>query len=319
VLKAEREFKALALVYRTEEFESSRHGDRPDFVLRHHGADRGFGVEITELYETQADARAELHPAYIADLLAGRPHMHKDDVSLLKVEKVQLHDKDGNLKAADLPAIIRKKPPIDKHARAIVALLRRKTEQAVGYRQDLTHINLLILDRLGAQRRPGDSYSTSDLLVADLKEALIASPFREVFLVSTDHDWRVYRPLQMLHLLESFELFLGALASFETNAPEPELDDVLHLFVQTVKTMGTELHLGRYPNDALCAVYRGSGVALGPDAVRVLDFADRNQPPPAPSEPPIWSSEVVSAFMEHHSRFADTNAFIVGLAMPTVN
>src|SRR6266851_5683594 len=143
-MKAERERAGLDQVYLADEFEWVHHGDRPDFVLRHFGADAAFGVEITELYKTEADARAELHPGYIVDLLAGGRHMHKLDASVLKVEKVQLHDKDGNLKAADLPAIIRKIPSADEHAHAIAELLRRKTEQATGYRQDLSHVNMLI-------------------------------------------------------------------------------------------------------------------------------------------------------------------------------
>ena len=81
--------------------------------------------------------------------------MHKDDLSLLKVEKVQIHDKDGNLKAADLPAIIRPALSPEEHAKAILELLRRKSAQADGYRQDLSHINLLIVDRLTSQRLGG--------------------------------------------------------------------------------------------------------------------------------------------------------------------
>src|SRR5229473_6964619 len=153
-MKAERERAGFDQVYRAQEFESLQHSDRPDFVLRPRGADAAFGVEVTELYETEADARAETHPGYISDLLAGGPHMHKHDASVLRVEKVQLQDREGNLKAADLPAIIRSKPSADEHARAIAELLRRKTKQATGYRKDLSHVNLLIIDRLGAQRSP---------------------------------------------------------------------------------------------------------------------------------------------------------------------
>src|SRR5437879_3899691 len=220
--KADREWNGFRRVYRTDDFASIRHGDRPDFVLRQSASTTEFGVEVTELYETEADARVQQHPSYVPDLLAGKPHMHKDDLSLLKVEKVQIHDKDGNLKAADLPAIIRPALSPEEHAKAILELLRRKSAQADGYRQDLSHINLLIVDRLTSQRLGGGAYRSNELLVPKLKEALVASPFREVFLVSTNDAWRVYRPLQMLLLLESFELFLGALESFEASAPAVE-------------------------------------------------------------------------------------------------
>ena len=318
ITKAEREWEGLRQVYREHEFASVHHGDRPDFVLCRQGTDTEFGVEVTELYETEADARAHIHPDYIPQLLSGSRHMHKDDVSVLNVERVQLLDKAGNVKATSLPAIVRELPAAREHTGAIVELLRRKTAQARGYRHGLSHVNLLIVDRIGTQRPGGASYSTNELLVPELKEALVSSPFREVFLVSMDHDWRVYRPLQMLLLLEAFELFLGALEAFEVDAPALEIADVVPLFVHIVNTMGSELRLVQLENDSHCAVYRGCGIQLTPDKVGVLDFADHDLPPPAPTPAALWSAETISAFIQHHASFAVANAFIVGLAIPAV-
>ena len=123
----------------------------------------------------------------------------------------------------------------------------------------------------------------------------------------------------MLLLLESFELFLGALESFEASAPAVEFTDVVPLFVQTAKTMGSEVRLGKYSADTQCAVYRGCGVALAPDTVRMLDFTDASTPPHVGTQPRVWPPELVRAFTEHYARFADANVFSTELAMPTVN
>ena len=68
--KPDRERASLRLVYDEEKFALVEHRDEPDFVLQHHGDHLPFGVEVTDLYETESDARAQLHPTYISDLLA---------------------------------------------------------------------------------------------------------------------------------------------------------------------------------------------------------------------------------------------------------
>src|ERR1700737_4022833 len=103
--KAEREWATLRLVYDDQEFASVAHSDSPDFLLRHPSSDMQFGVEVTELYETESDARARFHESYIDDLLAGAPPMHRDDAEVLAVNRFVLTDSEGNVKASGFPAI----------------------------------------------------------------------------------------------------------------------------------------------------------------------------------------------------------------------
>src|SRR5688572_23087182 len=115
--KQQREQAVFHAVYRDEEFDSVVHQDLPDFVVRHRGQESRFGVEITELFEMEADARAYNHPSYIGDLLAGAQPMHKDDLQAFPLSKVKITDKDGNVKDVDVPTIIREAPsPVD-HSR----------------------------------------------------------------------------------------------------------------------------------------------------------------------------------------------------------
>ena len=73
--KHKRERAIFQMVYDEGVFESVSQQETPDYVLRHPGSHSSFGVEITELYETEADARIIHHPRYLSELLAGGTQM----------------------------------------------------------------------------------------------------------------------------------------------------------------------------------------------------------------------------------------------------
>src|ERR1700737_4615489 len=105
--KAEREWATLRLVYDDQEFASDAHSDSPDFLLRHPSSDMQFGVEVTELYETESDARARFHESYIDDLLAGAPPMHRDDAEVLAVNGFARPASEANVKEWGFRPILR--------------------------------------------------------------------------------------------------------------------------------------------------------------------------------------------------------------------
>src|SRR5712692_7514499 len=127
--KEEREWAALRLIYEEGTFASVAHHDPPDpdFVLRHHSAARSFGVEVTDLYETESDARAANHPYYISRLLAGESPMHKDDAAVFEIVPVDIQDSEGNLKFGGIPAIVRPVARPERRSEAVAAALKRKS------------------------------------------------------------------------------------------------------------------------------------------------------------------------------------------------
>lgn len=315
-MKQDRELSALRRVYLPDDFESVRPQDSPDFVLRHHRAATQFGVEVTELYESQAEARIVQRPEYVSDLLAGGRHMHRDDVVVLSVSTAKIEDADGNLKAEGVPAILRKLSSPQQHAAAIAAVLRRKTARFDDYASGLSHVNLIIVDRFKNQRGLDDEYHANDLLTSELRAALQDTGFREVFLVTqkTDSTW-VYRPLQQLRLLESFSLFLGALASFPDTPDSLEWADLLALFVHAMAHRDLDVYVSA-PNDGpSCAVHRGAGIRHTGDNIEVLDFHDHDPPAAADLPPPPVAAHVMEAFVGHHSSFLEVNVFITGLGI----
>ena len=85
--KRANERSILRTVYDVAEFEEILESERPDFLLRRAAADV-FGVEVTEIFATEADARAANHPEYLAELFEGGRYKHSADKKLLPVVRV---------------------------------------------------------------------------------------------------------------------------------------------------------------------------------------------------------------------------------------
>jgi len=313
--KAERERAALRVVYDEAEFESVVHDDRPDFIMQHRGSKSRFGVEVTDLYPTESAARLEHHPHYITELFAGGPHMHRDDVTELKVTTVSIRDAGGNLKAEGVPAVLSQTRPDAEHGDAIAEVLRRKSAKVAGYDPSLSHLNLIIVDKFDMSLDVDDGYSTSDLLTPELRAALRETPFREVFLAATCRDGRrVYRPLQALLLMEAFFLFMGAINESETLMAVLDLEDLVPLFVSVMRAVdGLSVHQG--DAGGACAVYRGVGVRYAKSGMNVLDFRDHEPPPNLASPKPPLDDADLTAFVDQYSRFVTTKTFMTAMAI----
>lgn len=315
--KLERELRALTTIYKRAEFATFIHQDKPDFVLALSQNDPRFGVEITELFQTEANARLFYNPAYIASLFAGGSHMHKDDVSVLNVARVSIHDKDGNLKQGDVPAVIQETPPPFVHHEAIAEAIVKKDAKSLDYQQGLSHINLVVVDYFESSVDRTAAYSTSELFVPKLRDALAATEFREVFLVSRDRSGeKFYRPLQLILLMEQFLLFRHALVEFLTDTKNEmvTLADIVPLFVRWLLQRGFAAYFCE--NRGGCAVYRGSGVSQADDGgIEVLDFHDRPLPTGSRLPPLPLSGEDLAALLQHCDAFAATNAGTLAVAV----
>jgi len=312
-----RERAILRLVYDEGEFVSVEPQDVPDIVLRHPGSTASFGVEVTELYQTESDARITRHPRYVSELLAGGVHMHRDDIAILDVASVSIRDKDGVLKQSDVPAIVRQLPSHADHAAALASTIRRKSLRVGDYEVGLSHVNLIVHDRFDMPFGPDSEYAVGEVVTRELRLALMETQFREVFLVSSTRNGQlIYRPLRMLLLLESFYLFLGALVSFEERPAEIGPDDLAPLFVHAMQASEMTVGLAGDPGDHQYAFYGGAGIRHEAGQISILDFADHPLPAPAelPSNP--YPAAVWRAFVEHHRLFVDSNAFICELALP---
>ncbi|MET8051489.1 hypothetical protein ABZU75_28195 [Streptosporangium sp. NPDC005286] len=317
--KHDRELAILRMIYDEKKFASVQHQDRPDFLLRHHGASTNFGVEVTELYQTESDARANNRPGYIGQLLAGGRYMHKDDTKTLSISTVKIQDSEGNLKADNVSAIIRQQPSERQRSQAIAEVVHRKNEKADGYLEGLDHVNLIIMDHFGLKHEPDSEYSVSRLLTSGLRPALLETRFREVFLISTLSDGRkIYRPLQMLLLVERFQLFIEAINSCDAISSAIELNDIVPLFVRQMNRSGMCVELASHVNDFQCAIYRGAGIFHTGEMTEILDFYDMDLPSALPLPPVPVNPETMAIFEKGYEKLIQKNGFVTPLVMDVV-
>lgn len=287
VNKRVNEWSILRTVYDVSEFSEIRETERPDFLLMRNDRDaQSFGVEVTELFANQADARAVNHPEYLPALFAGALHMHKDDPRLLPVSRMRLTDPEGNVRHEDLPGILTPTPSNTDHRRALAAVIGAKSSR--GYEVQGGHVNLIVRDRFVLSGEVlEEEYSVTDLLSDGVRDALIQSPFREVFLITVTRDrGQVVRPLNQLMLAERFFLF-GKVLEATTNRTDmgEQWKYVQAFFEFCERDNGLRVDLQDHQGRPF-AVYRSGAVGLGADwGTQVLDFADR------PSGLPGWDRQ----------------------------
>jgi hypothetical protein len=308
----------MRVVYATADLSTMRPSDKPDFVLAK-GLEPNFGAEVTDLYQTESNARLVNLPNYMNDLWAGGRLRHKDDVEELQVIRATITDKDGNVKQTDVPGILQKSPPVKLKYERLAAILRDKNEKCAGYRQDLSHINLIIVDHFQMPSDLEGEYNTGDLFSCGVREALADSPFQEIYLVGRSPEGSFfYRPLRLLLMLEQFYVLGSAIETFDR-----ELDlsrqDLAPLFVRVMadSPLGVRYAIER---ERELAVIDCCGVRVAEDGrVEVLDFADLPVPEVAPLPDTSMSVADLRALRVHHRDVGSGNGLTTSLRMPSAS
>lgn len=313
--RREREQLVLRMIFDVGTFVDVQHRDRPDFALEL-GTEHPVGVEVTELYESQSHARIVNNPDYPSRLMAGQPHMHKDDVNTLKVVRTSITGPDGGLKHKDLPAILTEQPSDAQYSAALAETIRAKNERFPRYAGGFCHIDLVVLDHHWSQLRLGEEYASDAVLTDDVRPVLLASPFREVFLISKFKDGRGYRPLRLLYLLEQFKFYLSALVQHEEvedTDKQADVDDVVTAFSYVMRHKGVPVRCTRIRQE-LCAVYGSAAVTLLPTGINVYDLGGQAWfSEVALPRCPLSPNELVEQ-VEQLDELADTHAFTCGVA-----
>lgn len=181
-------------------------------------------------------------------------------------------------------------------------------------------MNLIIRDHMDAKTELHEEYSSRDVLSAELREALLKSRFREVFLVSTfpKDGHQYYRPLQLLFAMEMFRLTAGAMVEFEWPR-EMNPEDVAPVFIDVSRRHAFGAYAARDAEGNVVAVYRGAGLRHdGHKGMAVIDFHDRELP--SPIEDPVIDvdEETLRQFLDHHTAFIAENEMATGFSVAAV-
>lgn len=313
--KRDRERAILRIVYNETEFDSILQQESPDFVLSRKGH-VPFGVEVTEMFDTEADARALAHPKYISSLLSGAPPMHKDDSKLLPRTEVTIVDPDGKEKASGVPAIMKELPTVEERAESLSQVIEKKQQKHSSYAQGLSHVNLILMDRSDSSWRPS-SLNVGDLLTAELSETLFTTNFREVYFVTTTRDRdRFYLPLRMLLLIAEIHFFAETVPSFADE--DFSLDDIVPAFAALMADQNRPVKLVHIEGKGSAACLGNTAVRPTVETLEILDQADFPQPPTLESvaKPPSFLRD--PEFLSQHARNVAEHTLITEIAMTPV-
>jgi hypothetical protein len=288
--KRSQETMILEMAYDLSWFHHVNPRERPDFALTNREGRKAFGVEITQLFINESQARLNMIASYLHRLWSGGSHLHKKDIETLKSTTVKVTDEKGIVRYTDLPAVIMEIPNLTTFRSGLYKVIRAKTARRYNL-EEFTHVNLVILDWFRLDFNASD-YSADRFFDDDVRTALRECPFHEVLLItyntaSTDDidsdgptrpDIRII-PLQQLLAMERFYI-TGHIINDECGdnlSDVAELNRLIIDHVSRIQGYGEPVEFDKRP----FLRYRGTLIELQEQGMNVRDFADFE----APTEP----------------------------------
>jgi hypothetical protein len=321
VTKEQTERMIFDAVYDSANFVEVEHRDRPDFIIyRRANREMPFGVEITELFDDESHARLQNISGYFEELIAGKPHRHKDDMDELKVEKMKILDPDGNPKGEFMGIF----QPVTGRPTLPTMLADRissKNENVTAYLSaGLTHVNLIVHDRTHQPERPkrNEAFPARTYLSAESKRTLSRCAFNEVHVISRDSDGNeVVRGLRALAMVEA----AYTMGQAGKKAAPPTIDysdeDVHLLFIAACARQGLALDYV-VDSEGIRAQFGGISVQFTEEHIRLLDRT--NFPKSPPSERPELGLDplVADGILDSFDDYATNYSFSCVLGSPAV-
>jgi hypothetical protein len=158
----------------------------PDFICRVPG-NIEFGIEVTDFFLSESDARLMRIPGYRLELLKSKSYRHKDDKQGVRLEKIIYRSKNTG-EEREVDAIIRESHTIDDVLSRVRASIESKTGKAIGYSTDIT--DLIIRDVESIARFENIQDLIRAIYRTKMCDAVLKQGFREIYLVTTNNtDW----------------------------------------------------------------------------------------------------------------------------------
>lgn len=202
--KSKIERNILDLVYKDQSKLTVIHKDKPDFIIKNENGDE-FGVEVTELYNNDSDARLKNIPNYTKELIDTKKYRHKHDKKILRVEKISINKLDGEI--VETTAIIQESAKLSEYLKQISEKIDAKTHSKKEYTTNLLHINLIIKDNSDVFLQT-DAKDFFDLFFTDeLIKSVMQTDFKEIFLITRFKEGQLVQRLKIVLLGSRIFLF----------------------------------------------------------------------------------------------------------------
>ncbi len=159
--------------------------ESPDFLCEAFGSK--FGVEVTEFFVSESEARLQKLPGYGLSLLKGGDYRHKKDKASLKVEDITYHIQ-GDEKGIPLKAMRLEVPSAVEIIKRVADVIAKKEAKCNDYLAAISPVDLLILDSEKATPRHGIEQFLRAFLTSESATELIKSKFREIYFLAAKDD-----------------------------------------------------------------------------------------------------------------------------------
>lgn len=291
--KKQKEEAILTLIYNKADYAEVVPTEQPDFRIRHHEELRFFGVEVTEFYYSEANARLKNISSYVGEILAENKYRHKDDKTLFAPQEITPISPEGISRGVQR-VIIQMVPAVDDYIQMIAAAIRIKEQKFDEYGKDLQHINLIVFDTENRIYDVSANEYYKHLYKETLRNALFETKFQEIFLVTRlDKTRWVYIPLKMGLFVAEFYMFAKVLADHFPKKANLPLNDFMMFFAQYIHHK-TNAAFCKIHEDTIQVIWGSSGIAVGKENIQLEDYYDH----PIPLDIFIPKMQGVSKFLK---------------------
>ena len=271
-MKKKKERTIFDFVYSGRPIDSVTPTEEPDFKVKN--ANGEFGVEITEFYFSQSEARLKNIPDYFKEILDEKKYRHKDDFVPLEVKEFTVIPNDNRSPSFKVEGLMQKLPEMNEYVTKISELIENKNRRFNNYIRGLSHVNLIIRDyehRLVGV--PKDKFHYV-FFQPQLEKVLMNADFREIFLITQlgefDSSKEVYIPLKMLFLVA--EIFL---LNYILEKEYRDIQITSLLCAEYLTWRGARNIYFKDDADSFEVAYGNSGIVISQDnSVKIKDFSD---------------------------------------------
>jgi len=314
-----KEKRIVNLIYHDNEYLITD-SEEPDFILVHIRGNYSFGVEVTEYYLNQSNARIRNISNAVAERIKLGDCKHNSDKTELRVENIKIASaaKRGK-KGAQEVLTIQLPPDVEKYVEGLIGRIIDKNEKLKHY--NLSPINLILLDteNFFSHTISRDEVYTQ-LFNAELKRQIINSGFREIYLITeVDKGKQIYIPLKMIYFLTELNLLMHFIDGNypelrKLSAKEFLMIGLQYFISQGIKGLGYAETDGNYQ-----IAYSNYVVSLSPDKGFYLkDYFERDLPQEyQPVQATSYESLIDEEFRSGFEMYTATNTlyFKIGYAV----
>lgn len=209
----------FSLVYNDKQNLEIVHKDKPDFWITN--GNQRFGVEITEIYKNESDARLSNIPNYTSELLDFGRYRHKDDYQALIVDDIKIIGENGDKRKTK--AVIQSVPNIHEFLVRLSGSIENKNNLTSGYNNELSYYNLIVYDRINSLSSVSVDDFFNVIFTKDVISILANASFKEIFLITSLANKKFYFPLKRILLVSRIYLFqemINRIYKEETEIPD---------------------------------------------------------------------------------------------------